>query len=58
MVKLQQKVSGCWRTLSGAAAFLAVRLSVRTARTDRVKPLVVLRRLLEGAPWLPATTGP
>jgi hypothetical protein len=25
MVRLQQKISGCWRTLAGAAAFLALR---------------------------------
>jgi transposase len=24
MVKLQQKISGCWRTVDGAAAFLTV----------------------------------
>jgi len=58
MVKLQQKVSGCWRTLTGAAAFLAVRSYVATARKHRMNPLAVLRRLFEGAPWLPATTGP
>jgi transposase len=58
MVKLQQKVSGCWRTLTGAAAFLAVRSYVAAARKHRMNPLVVLRRLFEGAPWLPATTGP
>jgi hypothetical protein len=58
MVKLQQKVSGCWRTLAGAAAFLAVRSYVATARKHRMNPLAVLRRLFEGAPWLPATTGP
>ena len=32
MVKLQQKISGCWRTPDGAAAFLAVRSYVATAR--------------------------
>jgi transposase len=58
MVKLQQKVSGCWRTLTGAAAFLAVRSYVAAARKHRMNPLVVLRRLFEGAPGLPATTGP
>ncbi len=58
MVKLQQKVSGCWRTLAGAAAFLAVRSYVATARKHRMNPLAVLRRLFGGAPWLPATTGP
>ncbi len=32
MVKLQQKISGCWRTLAGAQAFLTVRSYVSTAR--------------------------
>jgi transposase len=32
MVKLQQKISGCWRTLDGAQAFLTVRSYVSTAR--------------------------
>jgi transposase len=58
MVKLQQRISGGWRTLAGAAAFLAVRSYVATARKPRMNPLAVLRRLFEGAPWLPATTGP
>jgi transposase len=31
MVKLQQKISGCWRTLAGAAAFPAVRSYLSTA---------------------------
>ena len=58
MVKLQQKISGGWRTLAGAAAFLAVRSDVATARKPRMNPLAVLRWLFEGAPWRPATTGP
>jgi hypothetical protein len=58
MVTLQQKISGCWRTLAGAAAFLAVRSYVATARKHRMNPLAVLRPLFEGAPWRPATTGP
>jgi hypothetical protein len=31
-VKLQQQISGCWRTLAGAEAFLALRSYVSTAR--------------------------
>jgi hypothetical protein len=58
MVKLQQKVSGCWRTLAGAAAFLASRSYVSTARKHQMNPLAVLRLLFGGTPWLPATTGP
>jgi transposase/uncharacterized coiled-coil protein SlyX len=54
MVKLQQKISGCWRTLDGARAFLTVRSYVSTARKHEVNPLHALRQLFQGSPWLPA----
>jgi transposase len=58
MVKLQQKISGCWRTLDGAQAFLTVRSYVATARKHGINLLVVLRRLFEGDPWMPAPATP
>jgi transposase/uncharacterized coiled-coil protein SlyX len=58
MVKLQQKISGCWRTLAGAEAFLALRSYVATARKQGMKPLAVLGQLFEGHPWLPRPAGP
>jgi transposase len=58
MVKLQQKISGCWRTLEGAQAFLTVRSYVATARKHGVNPLAALRRLFEGDPWMPAPAPP
>jgi transposase len=54
MVKLQQKISGCWRTLAGAEAFLAVRSYLSTAGKQGLNPLNVLCRLFQGNPWLPA----
>jgi len=54
MVKLQQKISGCWRTLDGAQVFLTVRGYVSTARKHGMNPLAVLRQLFQGNPWLPA----
>jgi transposase len=54
MVKLQQKISGCWRTLAGAQAFLVLRSYLATARKHGNNPLAVLRRLFQGHPWLPA----
>jgi transposase len=53
MVKLQQKISGSWRTLPGAQAFLAVRSYLSTARKHGLNALAVLRQLFNGAPWLP-----
>jgi transposase len=55
MVTLQQKISGCWRTLTGAEAFLAVRSYLSTARKQGLNSPDVLRRLFEGNPWLPAS---
>jgi transposase len=54
MVKLQQKISGCWRTPAGAEAFLALRSYIATARKQGMNPLAVLGQLFEGRPWLPA----
>jgi hypothetical protein len=50
MVKLQQKISGCWRTLAGAEAFLALRSYVSTARKHGRNPLAVLWQLFQGRP--------
>jgi transposase len=58
MVKLQQKISRCWRTLDGAQAFLTVRSYISTARKQGVNPLAALRRLFEGDPWLPTPAPP
>jgi hypothetical protein len=59
IVKLQQKISGCWRTLAGAPAFLTVRSDVSTARNHEVDPLRALRQLFrQGSPWLAAPAGP
>jgi transposase len=54
MVKLQQKISGCWRSLAGAAAFLTMRSYLSSARKHGMNPLAVLRQLFQGHPWLPA----
>ena len=53
-MKLQQKISGCWRTLAGAEAFLALRSYLATARKHGMNPLVVLWQLFQGQAWLPA----
>jgi transposase len=43
MVKLAQKISGCWRTLPGAQAFLLLRSYLSTGRKHGMNPLVILR---------------
>ena len=54
MVKLQQKISGCWRTTHGAERFLRVRSYISTARKHELAALDVLGQLGAGQPWLPA----
>ena len=58
MVKLQQKISGCWRTREGAERFLAIRSYLSTARKQGLRPIDVLCRLAAGQPWLPQAAGP
>jgi transposase len=58
MVKLQQKISGCWRTRQGAERFLAVRSYLSTARKQGQRPAEVLCKLAAGEPWLPLAAGP
>ena len=50
---LQQKISGCWRNLAGAEAFLALRSYLATARKHGRNPLAVLGQLFQGQAWLP-----
>lgn len=58
MVKLQQKISGCWRTSEGAKWFLAIRSYLSTARKQGLRPIDALGALARGQPWLPQAAGP
>lgn len=58
MVKLQQKISGCWRTSTGANHFLALRAYLSTARKQGRHALDVLTRLAAHDPWIPHASGP
>ena len=58
MVKLQQKISGGWRSQTGAESFLAVRSYLSTTRKHGQQAMDVLRELFTDGAWLPATTGP
>jgi transposase len=53
MIKLQQKISGCWRTPHGADAFLTIRSYISTARKHGQNTLDALHALFTGNPWTP-----
>lgn len=57
MVKAQQKISGSWRTLTGARRFARIRSYISTVRKHGINPLTALRDLFAGRPWmLPAAS--
>jgi transposase len=56
MVKIQQKISGSWRTKAGADDFCAIRSYVLTMKKNGYDVLDGLRQLFEGKAWLPGGT--
>ena len=58
MVKLQQKISGCWRTTHGAQRFLTIRGYISTTHKNGINALHALTALTAGTPWLPANASP
>jgi len=54
MVKVQQKVSGGFRSHEGAEAWLAIRSYLSTAAKNGVNLFDALQRLCVGDPWMPA----
>ncbi len=56
MVKLQQKISGSWRTLEGARAYCAIRSYISTMRKHNVDVHDGLRDMFDGHAWLPGGT--
>ncbi len=56
MIKTQQKVSGSWRTLTGAMRFARIRSYISTVRKHGINPLTALRDLFAGRPWTLPTT--
>ena len=57
MMKVKQKVSGCFRSHAGAKAFCRIRGYISTARKNAVPILQALQRVFEGNPFIPADAG-
>jgi transposase len=53
MMKLRQKISGCFRTQDGAAVFCALRSYLSTMHKQGVHLLTALRSTMVGSPLLP-----
>ena len=57
MVKVRQKISGCFRTEEGAAAFLRIRGYISTARKQGENMLGALEGDFTGKPLIPNPQG-
>ncbi|SCW73660.1 Transposase IS66 family protein, partial [Paenibacillus tianmuensis] len=54
MVKLQQKISGTFRSEKGAGVFCRIRSYVATLQRQKLPILEYIRRALEGQPFMPS----
>ena len=57
MMKVQQKVSGCFRTAEGAATFCRIRSYISTMRKQGHNVFTVLKSVFAGHPLAPALPG-
>lgn len=58
MMKVKQKVSGCFRTLHGALRFCTIRSFLSTARKHGLSMLSALVNAFSGSPFTPSLTHP
>ncbi len=57
MMKVQQKISGCFRTVKGAEDFCRIRGYLSTMKKQGHNLLEALKRVFEGSPLIPARPG-
>lgn len=55
MLKVKQKVSGAFRTITGAETFCEIRGYISTARKNGQRAIVALQAALAGTPFIPVT---
>lgn len=56
MIKVKQKISGCFRTMQGAEQFLAVRSYISTVRKNGQQIFPAIVSALTGNPFIPSVT--
>lgn len=54
MAKVQQKISGCFRSHTGSVIFARIRSYISTARKNGINTLSALQDAIENRPYLPA----
>ena len=57
MIKIRQKVSGCFRTKEGARMFCRIRGYSTTVRKQGKNVLGALERVFTGKPFIPSIYG-
>lgn len=57
MMKVQQKISGCFRSEDGAKVFSRIRSYISTARKNGINAIDALKKAIAGVPFMPLQGG-